>query len=220
MGHLGQDQAEARQALHAGPLPYIVSPKDIRILLDSFNDGRYRALYTLIYHCGLRLFEARAIHPKDIDGERLILRIRKGKGRKSREVPISAEVLKRLRAFWSWHRNPKWLFPAAGRGWKRATLQKHLRQNKKAMSTSTARAGFKTALAGSGLLKRHQRILIHTLRHSYATHMLDEGVSLAQISEYLGHASLRPTLVYLHLTERSETKAREALATLPLPAPR
>ncbi len=88
------------------------------------------------------------------------------------------------------------------------------------MSTSTARAGFKTALASSGLLKRHERIIIHTLRHSYATHMLDEGVSLAQISEYLGHASLRPTLIYLHLTERSETKARDALATLPLPTPR
>jgi len=202
------------------PLPYIVSPKDIRILLDSFDDGRYRALFTLIYHCGLRLFEARAIHPKDIDGDRLILRIRKGKGGKSREVPISSEVHQRLRAFWSWHRNPKWLFPAAGRGWKRATLRQHLRQNNNAMSSSTARTGFKVALASSGLLKRHQRIIIHTLRHSYATHMLDEGVSLAQISEYLGHASLRPTLVYLHLTERSETKARDALATLPLPTPR
>jgi len=88
------------------------------------------------------------------------------------------------------------------------------------MTAATARQAFKVALASSGLLKRHQRIIIHTLRHSYATHMLDEGVSLAQISEYLGHASLRPTLVYLHLTERSETRARDALASLPLPTPR
>jgi integrase len=202
------------------PLPYILSPNDIRILLDTFEDGRYRALFTLVYHCGLRLFEALAISPKDIDGDRLTLRVRKGKGGKSREVPISQEVLQRLRTFWSWHRNPRWLFPSAGRGWKRATLRQSLRRSKRAMTSSSARAGFQVTLAGSGLLKRHHRIIIHTLRHSYATHMLDEGVSLAQISDYLGHASLRPTLVYLHLTERSETRARTALAALPLPAPR
>jgi len=204
------------------PLPYIISPQDILVLLDSFKDGRYRALFTLIYHCGLRLFEALAIHPKDIDGQRLILRVRKGKGGKTREIPINTVVLHRLRAFWKWHQNPQWLFPSAGRQWKRSshTLAEHLSQSQRPMTPATVRQAFNVALASSGLLKRHERVIIHTLRHSYATHMLDEGVSFAQISEYLGHASLRPTLVYLHLTERSETKAREALDKLPIPTPR
>lgn len=204
------------------PLPYVISPQDIFILLDSFEDGRYRALFTLIYHCGLRLFEALAIRPRDIDRDRLILRVRRGKGGKAREIPISPEVHRRLQLFWKGHRNKQWLFPGAGRDWKRSThsLREHLHQSEHSMTASTARLAFKQALASSGLLKRHERVIIHTLRHSYATHMLDEGVSLAQISEYLGHGSLRPTLVYLHLTERSETQAREALSQLPLPTPR
>jgi len=83
------------------------------------------------------------------------------------------------------------------------------------MSDSSAWVAMNLARVECGLTKKHDKISTHTLRHSYATHMLDAGTSLRQISAYLGHSSLKPTLVYLHLTEISETKARDALATLP-----
>ena len=82
-------------------------------------------------------------------------------------------------------------------------------------SGSSVWAAINVARAECGLTKKHDKLCTHTLRHSYATHMLDAGTSLRQISAYLGHASLKPTLVYLHLTEISETKARDALRTLP-----
>lgn len=83
------------------------------------------------------------------------------------------------------------------------------------MTHSSIWAAMNVARGECGLTKKHDKICTHTLRHSYATHMLDAGTSLRQISAYLGHTTLKPTLVYLHLTEISETKARDALRTLP-----
>ena len=186
------------------------------LLLCTFRDGRYRAYFTLVYQCGLRMSEALLITPKHIDGKRLVIRIVNGKGGKQREVPISLTLYQRLRKFWSWHRNPEWLFPGPGRGWKSSgtTLREALHTSRHAMTKASVWTAIKVAKAECGLERKHEKLCIHTLRHSYATHMLEAGASVRQVAAYLGHSSLKPVMVYLHLTEVSETKARDALRTL------
>lgn len=168
-----------------------------------------------MYQCGLRLSECRQIRPKDIDGERLLIRIL-GKGTKWRNVPISADLYQRLRVFWSKHRNPNWLFPGTGRGWKSSgiSLSDALYRCDSSISKASVWSAIKIASAEAGLLKKHHSVTCHTLRHSYATHMLEAGAHVRQVSAYLGHTTLKPTLVYLHLTEFSEQQARQAMSSL------
>jgi len=161
--------------------------------------------------------EALAIKPQHIDGKRLTLRIVNGKGGKQREVPISPELLSRLRTFWKAHRNPDWLFPGVGRGWKDSgkSLSTALYEARHSMTKASVWNAIRIAKAECGLSKKHEKLTIHTLRHSYATHMLEAGTSVRQVAAYLGHSSLKPVMVYLHLTEISEEAARTALSTLP-----
>lgn len=197
------------------PLPHVLSREEVAKLLGILREGRFRALFTTIYQCGLRLGEATHIKPRDIDGKRLVIRI-KGKGGKPREVPITPELHARLRRFWAAHRNREWLFPGLGRTWKSSQMTKAeaLGACPNPMSNASVQAAMKVAVAESGLLRRHEKICTHTLRHSYATHLLDGGASVRQVSAYLGHSSLKQTMVYLHLTEISEARARQALKTL------
>ena len=198
------------------PLPHVLTRSEVDLLLRSFRDGRYRAFFTVMYQCGLRLTETINIKPKDIDGKRLVIRIRVTKGGEERDVPITPELLQRLRAFWKWHRNPDWLFPAPGRGWIQVgqTLQQALECARQPMGSAAINAALKQTKYECGLMKKHEKVSCHTLRHSFATHMLEGGCSVRQVSAYLGHKSLKPTLVYLHLTEVSETAGRIALTTL------
>lgn len=200
------------------PLPHVLTRGEVKKLLATFRDGRYRAYFTLVYQCGLRMSEALHIKPMHIDSRRMVLRVVNGKGGKSREVPISAALVARLRIFWKSHRNPHWLFPGTGRGWKSSgiTLRDALHRSKHAMTKASVWTAMKVAKAECGLMHKHEKVCIHTLRHSYATHMLEAGASVRQIAAYLGHSSLKPVMVYLHLTEISEAKARAALATLPM----
>ena len=185
-------------------------------MLGTFRDGRYRAFFTVVYQCGLRLREALHIKPKHIDGKRLVIRVVDTKGGREREVPITRELRDRLRRFWRSHRNPEWLFPGTGRGWKSSgtTLRQALGACRHSMTDASVWQAFKIAKIECGLDRIHEKLTIHTLRHSYATHMLEGGASPRQVSAYLGHRSLKPTMVYLHLTEISEQNARIALATL------
>lgn len=201
------------------PLPHILSRDEVALLLRTFRRGHYRAYFTVVYQCGLRLSEALNIKVHDIDGKRLVIRVIKGKGDKSREVPISPDLLTRLRKFWSAHRNPVWLFPGTGRGWKGAglTLREALHRGTKPMSKGGVWLAISVAKAECGLSRRHEKLCTHTLRHSYATHMLEGGASVRQVAAYLGHSTLKQVMDYLHLTEISEQKARVALATLPMP---
>jgi integrase len=201
------------------PLPHVISRDEVALLLRTFRKGHYRAYFTVVYQCGLRLSEALNIKITDIDSERLAIRIPKSKGRKAREVPISEELLVRLRKFWAAHRNPVWLFPGTGRGWKGAglTLREALRRCRKPMSKAGVWQAINVAKAECGLSRRHEKLCVHTLRHSYATHMIEGGASVRQVAAYLGHSTLKQVITYLHLTEISEQQARVALATLPLP---
>ena len=134
-------------------------------------------------------------------------------------MPISDALLDRLRTFWKQHRNPEWMFPAPGRGWmtKGHSLASALHQSRKHLSDSAVQAAMRATVLSLGWDKRSGKrpVTCHTLRHCYATHLLDAGVSVRLVSQYLGHRSLKPTLVYLHLTEVSESAAREVIAKFP-----
>ncbi len=198
------------------PLPHVLTRDEVGRLLRTFHDGRYRAYCTVVYQCGLRLNEALHIKPKHINGERLVIYIPKTKTRKAREVPITPVLLGRLRAFWKCHRNPEWLFPAVGRGWKGSgiSLRQAMHRSPKCMSESAVWQAMKVAVGESGLSRTHEHVSTHTLRHSFATHMLEGGASILQVSTYLGHSALKDTLRYLHVTEISEKDGRAALETL------
>ena len=217
-GHLerGWDIWKKIKITREEPLPHVLTRGEVEKLLGTFRDARFRAFFTTVYHTGMRLGEATHIKPKHINGERLTVLIPKAKNSKAREVPITPELLHRLRRFWAAHRNPEWLFPGLGRGWKSSQMSKAeaLGACKGPMSNASVWAAIKVAAAESGLTRTHVKISTHTLRHSYATHLLDAGVSARQVAAYLGHSSLKQTMVYLHLTEISEEKARKALYTL------
>lgn len=190
------------------PLPIVLTREETRRLLGSIRKGGFRAVLTLIHHCGLRVGEAVRLRPADIDGARAVLRILDGKGGKNREVPIAPAMIERLRCYWKAHRNPKWIFPGVGRGWKDRchSLAAAMGESSNPMSVSSVQNAMRMAVVTCGLKKN---ATCHTLRHSFATHLLEDGVCIRQVSEYLGHATLQSTLIYLHLTEVSEAKGRQ-----------
>jgi integrase/recombinase XerD len=200
-------------------LPNVLSRDEVAKFLGAVRVGRFRAMFTLMYHCGLRLGEVIRLKPGHIDGKRRVLRVVGGKGAKDRDIPLSDELLARLRAFWKQHRNPEWMFPAPGRGWMTAgsTLGQALHRSDRHLSDSAVQAAMRATVLSLGWDKRHGKrpVTCHTLRHCFATHLLDAGVSVRLVSQYLGHSSLKPTLVYLHLTEVSESAAREVIAKFP-----
>ena len=197
------------------PLPLVLSREEVQRTLGCLREERFRVCLRLIYQCGLRVGEAVKIKVTDIDSAQLRLRIVQGKGGKDRCVPLTARLVEELRAFWKTHRNPTWLFPAPGRPWRSlrtaTALRGHLQNATGPMSVSAVQNAFRLARAQSGI---HPQACVHTLRHCYATHLLEEGVSLRLISQYLGHASLDVTVIYTHLTATNEGQARAALERL------
>lgn len=198
------------------PLPHVLTRSEVSLFLRTFRDGRYRAFCTVVYQCGLRISEALAIKPRDINGERLVIYIPKTKNHKAREVPITPKLLARLRKFYAFHKNPKWLFPGVGRGWNCSgtTLRQAMHRCPSSMNKSAVWAAINVTKAECGLSKKHEHFSTHTLRHSYGTHMLEGGASVRQVAAYLGHSTLKEVMRYLHLTEISESKGRDALNTL------
>ena len=192
---------------------YVLSREEVALLLSSVRCDRFRTILRLIYHTGLRIREACRIEVQHIDRAGGRIHVKEGKGGKDRYVPIAPAMLKDLGRFWRRHQHPKWLFPGLRCDWKLMKEPAHsrARQAKTPMSESSVQGAFRLALAQSGIGKPATP---HTLRHSYATHLLEEGVSIRLIGEYLGHASLDATVVYTHLTACNEARTREALERL------
>lgn len=214
--HLGHSDWKVFSELvirRGAPLPLVLSREEVQRVLGCLREERFRACLRLIYHCGLRVGEAVKIKVTDIDAAQLRLRIREGKGGKDRYVPITPRMVAELRAFWKTHRNPQWLFPAPGRPWRERAEDRNavLHRATTCMSVSAVQYAYRLARAQSGV---HPESTVHTLRHCYATHLLEEGVSLRLISQYLGHASLDVTVIYTHLTATNEGQARAALDRL------
>jgi integrase len=185
-------------------LPLVLSREEVQRVLQAVREPRFATCLSLLYHCGLRISEALALEVADIHGREQTprLHIRNSKGAKDRYVPIARAMVQRLRHWWRVHRHPRFLFPAPAQPWAEATQP---------MRADSVREAFRWARAASGI---HPATTPHTLRHSYATHMLEEGVSLPHLAKYLGHESLETTIIYTHLTDLSEARTQSALAKL------
>src|SRR5215211_4825558 len=180
-------------------LPVVLSGAEVGRVLACVHRSRYRVCLSTIYACGLRLLEGVHLQVTQIDGERKMLHIQQGKGHKDRYVPLPEACLKMLRGHWQTHRNPQWLFPSP------------LEESNQPMSEAGLQRAFRAAVQESGV---HKQATVHTLRHSYATHLLGAGVNLRIIQSYLGHASPATTAIYTHLTSITEAQTRQTIDEL------
>jgi site-specific recombinase XerD len=175
-------------------LPVVFSMDEVKRVLDCVHRFQYRVCLNTIYACGLRLLEGTYLGVKDIDSDRKMLHVVQGKGNKDRYVPLPDHTLMLLRHLWVTHRNPKWIFPS--------------RNGLNAFDESAVQKAFQGALRESGVNKIAS---VHTLRHSYATHLLEAGVDLRIIQVYLGHASPSTTAIYTHLTSVTEAQVSQRI---------
>jgi integrase/recombinase XerD len=186
-------------------LPVVLSREEVRMILRQVTEPRHRACLTLIYACGLRLGEGCRLQVTDLDRARGVIHVHAAKGAKDRYVPLPAPILPLLETCWLLHRNPVWLFPSVGRG------GTHGATATMPVPISTVQQVFQAALAVSGV---HKHVSIHSLRHSYATHLLEDGVNLRQIQCWLGHNSPAVTAVYTHLTEQASQSSAQQVGRL------
>lgn len=180
------------------PLPAVLSVEEVRRLLGCLRRPHYHVCLTTIYAAGMRLNEAVYLQVSQIDSARMLIHIQNGKGGKDRYVPLAPQLLPVLRDHWRTHRHPVWLFPAR---WQEL-------ETKGPMSGRGVEVAVQMAAAECGF-KKH--VTVHTLRHSWATHLLEAGVNLRLIQVWLGHASPSTTARYTHLTPKLAAPASEAI---------
>jgi len=162
-------------------LPVVLSPAEVQRLLDAVPPGRNRLMLRIAYGCGLRVSEVLHLRIAHIDSARHLLWVRHGKGGKDRGVPLPDQLLCDLRAYWQEHRPTDWLFPGpSGRPLHVAALQRAI-------------------LIAREVAGLTQPVTCHTLRHCYATHLLEAGTDLPTLQRLLGHSQLSTTMLYLHL---------------------
>ncbi len=167
-------------------LPVVLSVQEIGRVLNAVDDHKYRTVLETTYAAGLRISEAVALRVADVDGDRMALRVEQGKGRQDRYVAIVPTLLEKLREYWKRYRPEKLLFP--GRHCGNPIAQRTVRS---VLSQAAMKAEIR------------KRIKCHSLRHSFATHLLEAGVDLRTIQVALGHRSLNTTAIYLHVASKA-----------------
>jgi site-specific recombinase XerD len=180
-----------------GDLPQVPTPSEVRAILEATTDPFFRTLFQTIYATGLRSSEARNLAVEHICSAEGLIRVpaELGKGRKGRVVPLGPTLLSALREHWRLHRLPgPLLFPS--RAWASGYPQQHPRWTRRGVTDDTVHRVLRASLAGCGVRKR---ITMHTLRHAYATHLLERGVDLRRLQVLLGHSSITTTQLYTHL---------------------
>ena len=170
-------------------LPTVLSSDEVAKLIDAASNLYHRTLLMTLYSTGMRRAELCRLKVSDIDSRRMMIRIHQGKGSRDREVPLSPKLLETLRAYWRWMKPTTFLFPGTVKGW---------RADVPITSNIVWLACCEAAQAAS--ITKH--ISPHTLRHSYASHLLEAGADLRTIQVLLGHSRLEHTLVYLHLSPK------------------
>jgi len=173
--------------------PTVLGLDEVRLILTTARTPQLKTFLTTVYSCGLRLSEALHLEVGDIDKERMTLRVRDGKGSKERFVPLPQSTYGLLRKYWLTHKNPRLVFPALGKRHDQG------RTAERPMAISSVQGALRRVMAQLPKIKKHATI--HTLRHSYATHLLEAGVNIRLVQQYLGHASLVNTMIYLHVTD-------------------
>ena len=183
-------------------LPVILSKAEVKALLEAPKNLGHRAILATMYGAGLRVSEVTSLKVSDLDRERRVIWVRGGKGHKDRQVMLAEPLREVLAAYWRWKRPTDWLFPGERPG-------AHL-------SRETVFRNCRAAAQAAGIAKP---VHPHSLRHAFATHLLDEGVNLLVIQALLGHAHLKTTARYLHLSDtaiRSTKSPLEMLGSLDL----
>jgi len=181
-------------------LPDILTRAEVHRLLESIHQLRYRVYFVVLYSTGLRLSEGLRLAVGDIDSDRLRIHVRGGKRRKDRYVPITKALLKMLRQWWKEHRNPRLIFPSPVGGAER------MRLTTQTMDTGGVQAAMRATVADRGI---QLRISVHSLRHCFASHMLELGVDLRELQIILGHSKLETTARYAHITDVTSYQARD-----------
>ncbi len=180
--------------------PAVLGQDKLVELFAALRRPKYRALLVTCYAAGLRISEACALRVEDIDSVRMVLRVRYAKGSKQRYTVLSKQLLAVLRAYWKLQRPPEWLFPGQGK-------RPHV-------SPDTVRHVFRQACDQVGLGKW---CTPHTLRHTFATHLLESGTELVVIQALLGHSTIKTTTVYTHVRTDHIAKVASPFDGLPLP---
>ena len=170
-------------------LPMVLSLEEVARLIESARNLFHRTLLMTLYSTGMRRAELCQLRVNDIDSQRMMIRIQQGKGRRDREVPLSPKLVETLRAYWRWMKPQTFLFPGT---------VNHCRADVP-ISPNTVWFACRQAAKAAGIGKH---LSPHTLRHSYASHLLEAGADLRTIQLLLGHSRLEHTLVYLHLSPR------------------
>lgn len=191
---------------HRRRLPVVLSPEEVQRLIAGAKNLYHRTLLLTLYGAGLRRSEVAHLKVRDIDSQRMLLRVDQGKGGRDREVPLSPTLLAALREYYRWMRPETYLFPGTRDGWR-------------ADKPITTKPIWDAVRLAAQRAKIDKPVTPHTLRHSYATHLLEAGADLRTIQLLLGHADLSHTTVYLHLSRRHLQAAPNPLEQLHVPAP-
>jgi len=184
-------------------LPVVLSPEEVIRLIEAASSLMHRMILILLYATGIRRAELTRLKVSDIDSQRMVIHIQQGKGRRDRDVPMTAKLLEALRNYWRWARPRVYLFPSPY-----CTGDQEV-----PISSKTVYHACREAAVRAGLTKR---IGPHTLRHSFATHHMEGGTDLRVIQSLLGHATLEHTLIYLHLSQNRMRAAANPLDRLTL----
>ena len=187
-------------------LPTVLSQDEVARLIDGASNLMHRTILMTLYSTGLRRAELCALKVADSDSERMVIHVRQGKGGRDRDVLLSPKLLETLREYWRWIKPKTYLFPGMVNNW-RADVPINHKVVWVAVKEATQRAGIT------------KRVSPHTLRHSFATHMLEAGADLRTIQVLLGHAKLADTTVYLHLSRRHLQAVSSPLESVDLSKP-
>ena len=190
------------QARRERRLPAVLSRDKVRKIFSLVRPFHNYAYLMTVYSCGLRLQEGLYLEVADIDGPRKMIHVHRGKGAKDRYVPLPESTYTLLRRYWRTHRNPRLIFPAVGRGGQSGPTSQI------PVSIEGVQGALKRAKHAAGISKKG--VPVHTLRHCYATHLLEAGVNLRVIQKNLGHANIETTMIYLHLTNKGSVKIEDA----------
>jgi integrase/recombinase XerD len=192
------DLAEKHRPRHDGRLPMILSKEEISKILSLEKNPKHRLLLMLVYSSGLRVSEVVALKKEHIDLSRKVILIRLGKGRKDRSTLLSEKAANYIVEYYKYFNIDKWIFPGQ-------PAEKHL-------SIRSAQNIFDKAVRRAAIPKE---ISIHTLRHTFATHLLESGTDIRYIQSLLGHSSLRTTELYTHVARRNVLNIKSPLDTIP-----
>jgi len=184
-------------------LPAVLSVEEVRSILAQVKNFAHHVFLSTLYSCGLRLDEARHLEVSDIDSQRMMIHVHRGKGAKDRYVALPQPTLVLLRSYWRTHKHPRLIFPARGH------KPTDVKQATQPMAKSSLQSAFRDAKRAADVNKKG--VAVHTLRHSYATHLLEAGVNLRVIQRFLGHSHLETTMLYLHLTQKGQEDASQLI---------